>query len=76
MCKFCEPDKKNKCKPLVKCIDRINGYEEIKLHHSRPCKALPNRDEWHLQAGKFDVFLYAQIKYCPICGRKLGDTDK
>lgn len=71
MCEFCEPDKKNKCKPLVECIDRLNGYEEIKLHHSRPCKALPNRDEWHLQAGKLGVFLYAQINYCPMCGRNL-----
>ena len=26
MCEFCEPDKKNKCKPLVKCFDSINGY--------------------------------------------------
>ena len=72
MCEFFEPDKKNKCKPLVECIDRLNGYEEIKLHHSRPCKALPNRDEWHLQAGKLGGFLYAQIKYCPMCGRKFG----
>ena len=40
------------------------------------CKDLPNRDEWHLQEGKFGVFLYAQINYCPMCGRKLGDTDK
>ena len=69
MCEFCEPDKKNKCKPFVKCFDGINGYEKIELKHAIPC-------EWHLQAGKFGVFLYAQIKYCPMCGRKLGDTDK
>lgn len=76
MCEFCEPDKKNKCKPLVKRFDSINGYEKIELSHVLQCKDLPNRDEWHLQAGKFGVFLYAQIKYCPMCGRKLGDTDK
>ena len=76
MCEFCEPDKKNKCKPLVKCFDSINGYEKIELSHVLQCKDLPNRDEWHLQAGKLGVFLYAQIKYCPMCGRKLGDTDK
>ena len=66
MCEFCDPDKKNKCKPLVECIDRLNGYEEIELKHAIPC-------EWHLQAGKFGVFIYAQIKYCPMCGRKLGE---
>ena len=59
MCEFCEPDKKNKCKPLVKRFDSINGYEKIELKHAIPCKALPNRDEWHLQAGKLGVFLYA-----------------
>ena len=31
MCEFCEPDKKNKCKPLVKRFDSINGYEKIEL---------------------------------------------
>lgn len=73
MCEFCEPDKKNKCKPLVKHFDSINGYEEIKLHHSRPCKAFPNRNEWHLSVLSFVACIYAQINYCPMCGRKLED---
>ena len=47
--------------------------EKRTAKHAIPCKALPNHDEWHLQAGKFGVFLYAQIKYCPMCGRKLED---
>ena len=76
MCEFCEPDKKNKCKPLVKRFDSINGYEKIELKHAIPCKALPNRDEWHLSVFSFGACIYAQINYCPMCGRKLGDTDK
>lgn len=76
MCEFCEPDKKNKCKPLVKRVDGINGYEKIELQHVLPREALPNRDEWHLQVMSFGTCIYAQINYCPMCGRKLGDTDK
>ena len=70
-CKYCTPNKQNRCKPLVKCIDRLNGYEEIELKHAIPCKAFPNRDEWHLKASRFGVGIYVQINYCPICGRKL-----
>ena len=41
MCEFCEPDKKNKCKPLVKRFDSINGYEKIELKHAFLAKLCP-----------------------------------
>ena len=71
MCKFCEPNKDNKCKPLMQCLDKLNGYERVRVHHTRPCKADPNRDFWRLYCERFGVFIYAEINYCPMCGRKL-----
>lgn len=35
-CEYCEPNKDNKCKPMMKCLDKLNGYERIKIHHVRP----------------------------------------
>lgn len=73
MCEFCETNNKNKCKPLVRILDKLNGYEKIALCHLLPSKSLPNRDCWAIEATRFGVGIYAKVNYCPMCGRELGE---
>jgi hypothetical protein len=75
MCEYCEPNKDNKCKPMMKCLDNLNGYERIKIHHVRPCKMCPTQDYWRLDCERFGVFVGVKINFCPMCGHKLKEAD-
>ena len=57
-CKFCEMDMG--CGEEIKnCGDRF-----IILHE-------PDEKKWKIAASGRGAFLIANIKYCPMCGRKL-----
>jgi len=69
MCEYC--DMKNK--PMAYRFDGIYK-EKIYVQHLIPAKLRPN-GQWIIKAEVASGPIYANINFCPMCGRKLKEAD-
>ena len=67
MCEYC--DMKNK--PMAYRFDGIYK-EKIYVQHLIPAKLRPN-GRWIIKAEVASGPIYANINFCPMCGRKLAE---
>ena len=70
MCEYCD---ETKVKYLSLRRDDIYGKEFIAVKKLGPCKMNPDRNKWIIIAYVNGGNLYANINYCPMCGRKLNE---
>lgn len=62
-------------KPLV--VNRDEFYRNyIILTHRNGCKAIPDEDHYTITFYQYGTGFYSKINYCPMCGRKLEDTNE
>lgn len=72
MCEYCD---ESKVKYLSLRHDYIYDKEFIAVRKLGPCKMDPDRNKWIISAYVNGGNLYAVIKHCPICGRKLDEKE-
>lgn len=70
MYEYCD---KIKGKYLSLRRDYIYDKEFIAVRKLGPCKMNPDRNKWIISAYVNGGNLYAEINYCPMCGRKLSE---
>ena len=73
MCEYCN---ETKVKYLSLRRDDIYDKEFIAVRKLGPCKMNPDRNKWIISAYVNGGNLYADINYCPKCGRKLSEKEK